>query len=147
MLCVETKIGPSKIHGIGLFAAEFIPKGTVVWRFTPGFDARFTAQQILRLPAAVQIYLTCYAWKSKKSGLYCLASDGAKHFNHSNTPNCRSRYEPEEPEVVTRAVKNIRVGTEITDDYASFAHQGRNVLDKIYEKYLIADAFPHRKKV
>ncbi|KKQ84137.1 MAG: hypothetical protein UT08_C0023G0002 [Candidatus Woesebacteria bacterium GW2011_GWB1_38_8] len=30
MILVKTKIGPSKINGIGLFANQFIPKGTLV---------------------------------------------------------------------------------------------------------------------
>ena len=38
MLLVKTRLGASAIHGIGLFADEFIPKDTVTWRFTPGLD-------------------------------------------------------------------------------------------------------------
>jgi hypothetical protein len=30
MLYVKTKIGPSEIEGIGLFADEFIPKDTII---------------------------------------------------------------------------------------------------------------------
>lgn len=33
MLLVKTRLGISSIHGIGLFADELIPKGTVTWRF------------------------------------------------------------------------------------------------------------------
>ena len=42
MLYVKTKIGQSKIHGMGLFADQFIKKGTIIWKFTPGFDLKFT---------------------------------------------------------------------------------------------------------
>ena len=35
MLLVDARAGISKIHGIGLFAYEFIPKGTHVWMFNP----------------------------------------------------------------------------------------------------------------
>ncbi len=38
MLLVKTKIGQSNISGIGVFADEFIPKGTVIWRYQEGFD-------------------------------------------------------------------------------------------------------------
>ncbi len=38
MLLVKTHLGKSKINGIGLFADEFISKGKVIWKFTPGFD-------------------------------------------------------------------------------------------------------------
>jgi hypothetical protein len=34
MLLVKTTIAPSPIHGIGLFADQFIPQGTRIWEFT-----------------------------------------------------------------------------------------------------------------
>ena len=46
MLRVETKIGPSAIHGIGLFADQLITEGTVTWEFDPVFDAAFSEEQI-----------------------------------------------------------------------------------------------------
>lgn len=38
MLLVKTKIGPSKISGIGLFADQFIKKGTTIWKFQHSID-------------------------------------------------------------------------------------------------------------
>ncbi|TSC83470.1 MAG: hypothetical protein G01um101417_553 [Parcubacteria group bacterium Gr01-1014_17] len=38
MLAVKASAKPSKIEGIGLFADEKIPKGTVTWRFHPRID-------------------------------------------------------------------------------------------------------------
>jgi uncharacterized protein len=38
MLVVRTKTKASEIAGIGLFADQFIPKGTVVWKYQPDFD-------------------------------------------------------------------------------------------------------------
>ena len=38
MLLVRTYLDRSAIHGIGLFAAERIPKGTVLWRLEPSID-------------------------------------------------------------------------------------------------------------
>ena len=38
---VKTKIGPSGIAGISLFADQIIPKGTVVWRYQECFDLLF----------------------------------------------------------------------------------------------------------
>jgi SET domain-containing protein len=83
MLFVKTKVLPSKIHGLGLFADEFIPKGTIIWKFTPGFDLKFTKEQIKSVPKQVQEYLETYCWLSKKSGKYCFSSDNGKYFNHS----------------------------------------------------------------
>jgi SET domain-containing protein len=64
--------------------------------------------------------LHTYIWLSKKSGLYCFASDNGKYFNHSKTPNVLSAYYENEEEVVTKAIKDIQKGEEITDDYSSF---------------------------
>ena len=57
MLLIKTKIQESRIHGIGLFADEFIPKGTEIWKFTPGFDMKFTREEILKFPEFLQIYI------------------------------------------------------------------------------------------
>ncbi len=120
MLYVKTKIGPSKIHGTGLFADQFIKKGTIIWKFTPGFDLKFTKEQIKKFPRQVKEYLETYAWLSKKSGKYCFSSDNGKYFNHSKNPNALSSYYDNEEEVVTKAIKNIKKKEEITDDYSTF---------------------------
>jgi len=120
MLYVHTKISQSPIEGIGLFADEFIPKGTIIWKFTPGFDVKFTADEIKNFPEKIQSYMDRYAWLSKKSDKYCFSSDNGKYFNHSRTPNSLSAYYDDEEEVVTKAIQDIHPGDEITDNYAAF---------------------------
>ena len=120
MLFVKTKVLPSKIHGLGLFADEFIPKGTIIWKFTPGFDLKFTTEQIQQLPKPVKEYLETFCWLSRKSGQYCFSSDNGKYVNHSKEPNSLSAYYEEEDEVVTKAIQDIQDGEEITDDYSTF---------------------------
>lgn len=120
MLFVKTKVKPSSIHWLGLFAEEFIPQWTIVWQFTPGFDLKFSKEQIQWLPEQLQEYMKIYTWLSKKSGLYCFSSDNGKYFNHSSHPNTLSAYYDNEEEVVTKAIKDIQKWEEITDNYASF---------------------------
>jgi uncharacterized protein len=120
MLLVRTTVQPSKIHGLGLFADEPIARGTVIWRFTPGFDLKFTEAQINGLPEKLRTYLKTYAWKSRKSQMYCFASDDARYFNHSDVPNSLSKYHDGEDECVTTAVEDIELGEEITDDYHTY---------------------------
>lgn len=119
-MCVKTKLGLSKIHGIGLFADEFIPKGTIIWKFTPGFDQKFTKEQISRFPKQVQEHIKVYGWLSKKSGKYCLCSDNGNFFNHSKNPNSLSEHYDDEDEVIVKAIKDIKKGEEITDDYSAY---------------------------
>jgi hypothetical protein len=50
MILVKTQLGPSTVHGLGLFAAEFIPKGTVIWEFREGVDHRIPKELVDELP-------------------------------------------------------------------------------------------------
>lgn len=147
MLLIKTKIQQSSIHGIGLFADQFIPKGTAIWRYTPGFDQRFTREQILGFPDLIQAYLYRYSWKSAKSGLYCFSSDNGKYFNHSEDPNVLSSYVDGEEEVLTIAIRDIQAGEEITDNYNSFedVSEEGNALEEIRKRLsLDEEADPRR---
>ena len=145
---VKTKVAISNIHGLGVFADQFIPAGTTIWKYTPGFDQKFTRNQILRLPKTAQIYLAVYAYLSKKSGLYVFPVDNGKYFNHSETPNTYSHYHHGEGEVVTRAVTDIWLGDELTDNYSSFEalDDGNNLLEEIISRYELSDERDPRLK-
>jgi len=149
MLLVKTKIKESKIHGIGLFADQFINKGTEIWKFVPKFGLKFTKEEILNFPDFIQIYLSKYAWKSKKSGLYCFATDDGKFINHSDNPNVLSEYRENEEEIVTIALNDIKIGEEIFDNYNSFEDffmDEDNVLKYIGEKFNLEDELDPRVK-
>lgn len=148
MLLIKTEIKKSEIHGIGLFADQFIPKGTEIWKFTPGFDQKFTREQILSFPDLLQIYIYKYSWRSKKSKLYIFSADNGKYFNHSDNPNALSGYRDNEEEVVTVATKDIEIGEEILDNYNSFEDEKSedDVLDEIAEKFQLEDELDPRFK-
>lgn len=120
-----------------MFADQFIPKGTEIWRFTPGFDQKFTREQILSFPDSLQIYIYKYAWRSKKSKLYCFCSDHGRFTNHASNPNVWSEYRENEEEAVTYAIKDIEIGEEILENYSSFEDEKSegDVLDLIAEKF------------
>lgn len=120
MLLVKTRTGPSPIAGTGLFAAETIPAGAPIWRFKEGFDEAFTREQLGALDERAWEKLRTYAYLSRKSGRYILCADDARFINHSRTPNTTNRSESGEPEVVTRAARDIPPGEEITADYNEF---------------------------
>lgn len=122
MLKVKTKLKPSKIHGIGLFADQDIRKGAIVWEFTRFFDRRYTTGAVRLMPSRVRQYMKRYSWKSIDTGLILLCNDQASYFNHSDTPNCYSgNTKFVDGERVTIALRNILKGEELTDDYNSFA--------------------------
>lgn len=115
MLVVKTKIGPSKIDGTGLFADEFIPKGTVVWKYDPSIDRLLSEEEISKFAKPLQERFHNYAFYDKKYSKYMFCGDDGRFFNHSDMPNCDDGNDD-----VTIALKDIQEGEELTVDYRSF---------------------------
>ncbi len=90
MLLVKTKIGESKIHGMGLFAAEFIPKGTVTWEWNPRFDMTIDESELASLPQNMKEFLLYYAYRDKELGKLVLCADNQRYINHSASTNILS---------------------------------------------------------
>lgn len=127
MLLVKTKTGPSKIPGAGtgLFADEFIPKGTLIWRLAPP-DLLLEKSEVEELdePLRSEILLLHYSYISKVTGRYINPGDDARHANHSTNPNMLSKWISVEVEDDGIAARDIQQGEEITADYNSFAAEG-----------------------
>lgn len=114
MLLVKAQPGPSE-HGTGLFAAEDIPAGTVVWRFDASVDSATQPT-----PDADMFY----PYISKQTGRLITPGDDARHINHSATPNLDTRYEDGVEEDINFALQDIKTGEELTLNYAGFAKEG-----------------------
>ena len=117
MLLVKTTLGPSPIHGIGLFADQWVPQGTHIWEFTPGFDVKLSAAFVANAPEPLKSWLATHTYLSCISHTYILCSDDARFFHHADHPNTVSREVAGEEEVVTVATRDIQPGEELTDDY------------------------------
>lgn len=115
MLLVKTKIGPSSIHGTGLFANEFIPKGAVIWRFDSRIDHLLDRAEVEGLPqiAREHVYRYCGLLENDK---YLQTGDNDRYINHSANPNTVSRPFLED----LTAARDIQGGEEITEDYRVF---------------------------
>src|SRR5947209_11395104 len=118
MMLVKTYLDRSPINGIGIFAAEFIPEGTVLWEFNPLVDVRLTDEEISQLSLPCQEQVRKYSYKEIPTGLYVLCNDDARFFNHSSTPNCLDTGVSGSD--VTYARRDIYPGEELTCDYAAF---------------------------
>jgi uncharacterized protein len=118
MLLVKTFLKPSAIHGIGLFAAEDIPRGTVVWRLDPAIDVELTEAQIEGLSPASRDQIVKYTYLDIVSRTYILCGDDARFFNHEDAPNCFDY--PDGRGGTTVAARDIRAGEELTSDYGKF---------------------------
>jgi len=117
MLLVNTYVDESEIEGIGLFAAQDIPKGTVIWRLVPGFD-HIVEESVLRSwPQTAQDYYEKYASLSVRINKYVLSGDNDRFTNHSDNPNRACITEMGSDEVVEVAARDIARGEELTEDY------------------------------
>ena len=123
MILVKSKTGQSKIHGIGLFADQFIPKNTKVWEFTPWFDFSLDKKQVDELSDAAKEQFLNYAYLSKETNKYVLCSDDARFFNHQKNANttCVIPKKPKfEDALECFATRDIMEGEELTGDYSEF---------------------------
>ena len=113
MLLVKTYLGKSKIHGLGVFAGEFIRKGKKIWRFVDGFDRVYSPKQFARLPKAARDFIRFHGYRV--DGEILLTVDHDRHMNHS--PDANTDWNNNGYIVATR---DIPKGAEITNDYRMF---------------------------
>lgn len=108
---IKTYIDRSNIEGIGLFAAEFIPKGTLIWKLD-GLDQVFSKEEIekINLKGIKDHYFKRYMFEMNEHYIFC--SDDARFTNHSNNSNTISS------QMFQYAKNNIQIGEEITCDYS-----------------------------
>lgn len=121
MLLVKTKLSLSGIHGIGLFASEFIPKNTIVWKYSKTLDRAFTQEELNKMPALDKEFLETYCFKYH--GKYYLCVDDARFMNHSSKPNCTDVGVDEVVEDdlgCTMTLRDVQAGEELTCDYSFF---------------------------
>lgn len=129
MILVKTKIAPSKIHGIGLFADQFIPKGTIIWKFQYP-DLKLDKREIKKISEPAKQQFLNYSYVSSASNKYIFMFDDSRFFNHSNNPNCLDSASPNgDIEGITVAARDIEPGEELTCDYGAFdaEHDGDNL--------------------
>jgi hypothetical protein len=98
--------------GFGVFATQFIPRGTLTW-VCDELDQFVDPARVAALPASYRKLLDTYTFRDRL-GRHVLCWDLARFMNHSCAPCCLG---PDSSFEV--AVRDIRAGEELTDDYAS----------------------------
>lgn len=125
MLKVKTKIGPSKTHGTGLFADQFIPKGTTTWEWDPIMDISLDVDFVESLPSVQKEYLLYYMYLDQEINKLILCSDNQRYINHSKNTNIDSTPRRDV------ANRDIQPGEEFLCDY--------NLFDNTYFKRIGLD--------
>jgi SET domain-containing protein len=119
MLLIPTHLGPSAIHGLGVFTSHAVPAGTPVWRFEPGWDQAIDPATARDWPAAVRDFLDFYAYREAESGRYVLNGDHGRHMNHAAIPTTGAPGGVDHP-AFTVALRDLAAGEELTCNYRMF---------------------------
>jgi SET domain-containing protein len=116
MMLVRTYLSNSAIEGIGVYAAEPIKAGDVIWRLEPGFDVLLTDQEIEGWPAHMDDFLDRYCYPHREiANTWVLELDNGRFMNHSGVPN--TNFEEFHAGYATR---DIAPGEELTCNYFDF---------------------------
>lgn len=124
MLRVKTRVAPSTIQGAGLgcFAAQDIPAGTVTWVEDPMFDKHVDFDYVESLLGSeVADILRSYAYRLPDCPhLTILCADNARFINHC--PESRNIGHPGGDHVphIEVALRDIAEGEELFSDYSRF---------------------------
>ena len=110
MFLIDTYLGKSKIHGVGVFSKQNVKKGRKIKEVRPEFEIRFNKTNLPRMPLALANFIQTHAHEEDENE-YCLGIDNEKYLNHSDNPTVDEK---------VYALKNIKIGDEITIDYNNF---------------------------
>ncbi len=117
MILVKTKLAKSSVHGIGLFADQFIPKGAVTWQYHSKFDSAFSQQEVNEMSEPARKQFLIYAFYYKKINAYVLCFDDQRFINHSYDLSKINIHTTPERDV---AARDIQPGEELFCDYNNF---------------------------
>jgi len=118
MLTVKAHAKPSPINGLGLFADEKIPKGTIIWKFDSQFDIIFDSKEVATMSKEKQDFLDRYAYVSKESGKLVCSIDDSRFTNHSaKNPSIGIIPMLGETEKCFCALRDIEIGEELIINY------------------------------
>jgi SET domain-containing protein len=130
MMTIPTFVSESKIHGMGIFSAVDIKKDTIVWQFNPIVDQKFSDNEFLEMcdHMSYENEQKIRSWSYFEGNTWILCGDGAKFFNHSDTPNCKD--EIGSPQTV--ACRDIKAGEEFTANYKDLDEHDRKIEGSLY---------------
>ena len=123
MLRVRTYIAPDSYGGRGVFAADRIPAGKIVWKMHPSYTKFIPAEKCLRLTPAQREWIETYAYPFVDEDTSPVTMgvfynlDNSRYMNHDERPN--TTYPPGNGDV-NIAARDIEKGEEITCDYHDF---------------------------
>ena len=123
MLKIKTFTAPDRFGGTGLFAAEDIPAGTVVWEYNPEFTRFVSVDEYFQLSPQAKKIMENYSYpiyapdEAEPMVGLLYNTDNTRYTNHAENPNTGH---PEDESETNVALREIKKGEEITCDYREF---------------------------
>ena len=112
MLIVNTYLDKSKIHGVGVFANQFIKEKTLISKIIPGLDCIIEQIDLKNLNPSIQKHFNNHAYNyDLDSNLLVLELGNTNYINHSDNPNIDNE---------GYTLKDINIGEELTCNYKLF---------------------------
>jgi len=116
MMLIPTYVAPSQIEGVGVFAAEDIEQGALIWELAPGLDRLIRKDEIAGLPPLFQSFVERYGYPHPDDpDVLIVELDNGRFMNYADSPNTRF----DDPDA-GYACRPIRAGEELTCNYAEF---------------------------
>jgi len=115
---VKTCVSKSSIDNLGLFAAEDIPKGHLIWKYHPSTCLTITPEQEHVLTTSHNDHLTAsinhFGCSTERGCL--IHMDNMRYINHSETPNT---FNLDNDTMI--AARDIKEGEELYEDYRGYS--------------------------
>jgi len=116
---VYTRLMPSKIHGVGVFAIENIPKGT--YAFEPDDDDLVSVSKSATKNLPPEVHQLYKDFCVPKGGMYQCPSSFNKltpawYLNNSKNPDMAA-----DSSIEFYTTRDIEAGEELTSDYATYS--------------------------
>uniref|UniRef100_A0A7S2Z8K1 [histone H3]-lysine(4) N-trimethyltransferase n=1 Tax=Chloropicon laureae TaxID=464258 RepID=A0A7S2Z8K1_9CHLO len=111
------KIGKSPVHAWGLFASEFIKKGTRVIEYI-GVVSRLSVGNVKESLYQSQGLDSSYLFRVGRDVIDATFAGGpARYINHSCDPNCKPKSFTSDSRIWIFSIKDIQPGEELCYDY------------------------------
>jgi len=116
MLLISTYLAQSSIEGIGVFAAEPVARGRLMWSLNTKFDVFVHPYEMEGPPPHMQDFIARYSYPHlEMPGVVIVDSDNGRFMNHSLSPNTDFRIFDK-----GYALVDIAAGDELTCNYHEF---------------------------
>ncbi len=129
MIKIKYKLKPSKIHGIGLFADEDIAMNRVIFESLKKFMSVWTTEEFTKLDGYIKKYIKHYGSFSAIDNLWHLNHDDIRFCNHSIRKNNISRKDLRDKSYQLVAIRHIKKGEELLQDYNEFDNTLKERID------------------